>query len=134
MAPSRHLIPTLIAIMICIAQFAMLWNATDELSPNPDEFAHLVAGISYWRTGEANLYNVNPPLVRLVAGLTCVLAGVTHSGGKRRTGVLYDGHEIRILPRSPFLRPVNQKQGLTPIVTPPNCHPPLPRAFLGELI
>lgn len=65
-----------IAIVICIVQFVMLWNAADELSPNPDEFAHLVAGISYWRTGEASLYNVNPPLVRLVAALPCVLRGV----------------------------------------------------------
>lgn len=54
----------------------MLWNAADELSPNPDEFAHLVAGISYWQTGDASLYNVNPPLVRLVAALPSIMGGV----------------------------------------------------------
>ena len=55
MAHSKHHFATTIAIVICIAQFALLWNATDKLSPNPDEFEHPVAGISYWRTGETNL-------------------------------------------------------------------------------
>lgn len=75
--PNREkLRQTTVVIAFCIVQFAMLWNAADELSPNPDEFAHLVAGISYWQTGEANLYNVNPPLARLVAALPAMLSGV----------------------------------------------------------
>ncbi|MFK7738010.1 MAG: glycosyltransferase family 39 protein [Pirellulaceae bacterium] len=39
------------------------------MSPTRDEAAHLAAGIEYWRTGRAELYNVNPPLVRLWATL-----------------------------------------------------------------
>jgi len=65
----------ILGILICVTQFMMLWSATDKLSPNPDEFAHLVAGVSYWQTGDPSLYNVNPPLVRLVGALPCVLHG-----------------------------------------------------------
>ena len=75
MIDRKGLTHAVLAIVICVVQFMMLWSATDKLSPNPDEFAHLVAGISYWRTGEPSLYNVNPPLVRLVAALPCVLNG-----------------------------------------------------------
>ncbi|XZE18034.1 ArnT family glycosyltransferase [Pirellulaceae bacterium SH449] len=64
-----------IAIAIISVQAVVLWRGSDRLSPNPDEFPHLVAGISYWRTGDAHLYNVNPPLVRLIASLPAVING-----------------------------------------------------------
>jgi 4-amino-4-deoxy-L-arabinose transferase-like glycosyltransferase len=49
------------------------WGATLH-SPTNDEVAHLPAGVSYWHWGRFDLYNVNPPLVRLVAALPVVLA------------------------------------------------------------
>jgi len=65
-----------VLLFICFVQSALLWTAAERLSPNPDEFAHLVAGITYWKSGDAKLYNVNPPLVRLVASLPTVIEGV----------------------------------------------------------
>ena len=38
-------------------------------SPTVDEVGHLAAALSHWRLGRFDLYSVNPPLVRLVAGL-----------------------------------------------------------------
>ena len=38
-------------------------------SPVIDEAAHLPAGISHWRFARFDLYQVNPPLVRMVAAL-----------------------------------------------------------------
>jgi len=49
----------------------LAWNAQCQ-SPTIDEPAHLVAGISYWKTGRFDLYSVNPPLVRLVAALPVI--------------------------------------------------------------
>jgi 4-amino-4-deoxy-L-arabinose transferase-like glycosyltransferase len=37
-------------------------------SPSWDEYGHLPAGISHWHLGQFDLYRVNPPLVRMVAG------------------------------------------------------------------
>lgn len=44
-------------------------------SPTYNEPAHLTAGISYWQFGRFDVYNVNPPLVRMVAALPVLLAG-----------------------------------------------------------
>ena len=49
------------------------WSAAHH-SPTWDEPGHLVAGISHWEFGTFDLYRVNPPLVRLVAGgVACLL-------------------------------------------------------------
>ena len=45
-------------------------------SPTVDETAHLSAGIYYWQFARFDLYRVNPPLVRLVAALPVIAAGV----------------------------------------------------------
>jgi hypothetical protein len=45
-------------------------------SPTVDEPAHLAAGNCHWRLGEFGLYSVNPPLVRMVAALPVLAAGV----------------------------------------------------------
>lgn len=59
---------SLAAVLVCIHVSLLAWNARRQ-SPTIDEPAHLVAGISYWKTGRFDLYAVNPPLVRLVAAL-----------------------------------------------------------------
>jgi hypothetical protein len=41
-------------------------------SPSMDEVAHVPAGLSHWQMGTFDLYNVNPPLPRLVASLPLV--------------------------------------------------------------
>lgn len=45
-------------------------------SPNLDEPAHLVAGISHWRFARFDLYRVNPPLVRMVAAVPAIMRDV----------------------------------------------------------
>ena len=41
-----------------------------------DEFAHLPAGLVFWRTGEFAVYHHNPPLLRLLAAAPLAAAGV----------------------------------------------------------
>lgn len=49
-----------------------VWN-----SPNPDEMAHLPAGVYTWTFGRFDLYRVNPPLVRCVAASPAMLFGAS---------------------------------------------------------
>lgn len=51
-------------------------STTDRLSPTPDEYAHLVSGISYYQTGSHYLYCVNPPLVKRIATYSLVTDGM----------------------------------------------------------
>lgn len=44
-------------------------------SPTLNEPGHLVAGLSQWKFGRYDLYNVNPPLVKQVAALPVMIAG-----------------------------------------------------------
>ena len=44
-------------------------------SPTLNEPGHLVAGLSYWKFGRFDVYNVNPPLVKLVAALPVMAVG-----------------------------------------------------------
>lgn len=57
-----------IALLLAIHALLLGWQAW-RYSPTIDEPAHLAAGISHWKFGRFDLYRVNPPLVRLVAGL-----------------------------------------------------------------
>ncbi len=45
-------------------------------SPVVDEAPLLVAGISHWQFGTFDLYRVNPPLVRMIAAIPVLAAGV----------------------------------------------------------
>ena len=40
-----------------------------------NEPAHLTAGISIWQFGRFDVYNINPPLARVVAAVPVLLAG-----------------------------------------------------------
>lgn len=44
-------------------------------SPTLNEPGHLVAGLSYWKFGRFDVYNVNPPLTRIVAALPVTAVG-----------------------------------------------------------
>jgi hypothetical protein len=58
------------AVLLLLGAFAVLcahglaWD-----TPTVDEFAHLPAGVYYWKTGDLSLYPQNPPLVKLAAAL-----------------------------------------------------------------
>ncbi|MAX37794.1 MAG: hypothetical protein CME33_14650 [Gimesia sp.] len=56
-------------IFLLLVQGCLLaWQAY-RYSPTADEPAHLASGISHWKSGDFDLYRVNPPLVRMVAAL-----------------------------------------------------------------
>ena len=40
-----------------------------------DEFAHLPAGVAYWRHADFSIFDLSPPLLRLVAAAPPTLAG-----------------------------------------------------------
>lgn len=60
----------LLAIHTCLLGYSAYVH-----SPTLNEPAHLVAGISYWKFGRFDIYNVNPPLVRMVAALPVMAVG-----------------------------------------------------------
>ncbi len=69
--PSRMEVSILIAILAFHAAL-MAWGATRQ-SPTWDETGHLAAGVAQWKWGRYDLYNVNPPLVRMVGTLPILL-------------------------------------------------------------
>jgi len=68
---------TLVAASALLVVHAGLlaWSAIVH-SPNVNEPSHLAAGLCHWQLGRFDLYRVNPPLVRLVAALPVLAAGV----------------------------------------------------------
>jgi len=61
----------LVVILLCIHTGLLGWAATRH-SPSNGEVPALAAGVRHLQLGRFNLFRVNPPLVRMVAGL-CVL-------------------------------------------------------------
>lgn len=62
--------PLVFAIVVIVAAHsALLAVSAFQQSPTLDELAHLAAGTHHLRTGRFKLYNVNPPLVRMVAAV-----------------------------------------------------------------
>src|SRR5205809_385207 len=71
---------------VAIVQVGLLaWSAYWH-SPVGDEVGHLPAAIAHWHTGAFDLYRVNPPLSRLVAGVPAVAAGAELDWSKYRSG------------------------------------------------
>lgn len=64
-----------VALVLVIHGGLLAWSATVH-SPNANEPSHLAAGISHWEFGQFDLYRVNPPLVRLIAAIPVMAAGV----------------------------------------------------------
>lgn len=64
-----------LAIVVLLSLHALLLGYGASIhSPTIDEVAHLPAGISHWRFARFELYQVNPPLVRMVAALPVLAA------------------------------------------------------------
>ncbi len=64
-----------VAVLLTL-QAALAVRSLVEENPTVDEVIHLPAGISYWQTGRFRLYHHNPPLVKLIAALPVLAAGV----------------------------------------------------------
>ncbi len=67
---SRRSVLALLAI-----QSALLAYSAFVHSPTLNEPGHLVAGLSYWKFGRFDVYNVNPPLVKMMAALPVMAVG-----------------------------------------------------------
>ena len=61
------------AVLLGVNALLLMWGAYVH-SPTLNEPGHLVAGISYWQFGRFDIYNVNPPLVRMIAAAPVLLA------------------------------------------------------------
>ena len=65
-----------VVVLLLAIQSGLLAYSAYVHSPTLNEPAHLAAGISHWQFGEFGLYRVNPPLIRMVAALPVLAAGV----------------------------------------------------------
>ena len=68
------------------------WRAMSD-SPTLDEVGHLPAGTYIWEFGRFDVYRVNPPLVRMLAGVPVI---ATRTGGVPE--VVEDGRTGRLVP------------------------------------
>jgi len=65
-----------LAILVVTVHCGLVAYSATVHSLTWDELGHLPAGLSHWRFGRFDLYNVNPPLPRLLATLPLALSGV----------------------------------------------------------
>lgn len=61
---------------LLLLHYALAANSLVRENPTIDEVVHLPAGLSYWQTGQFRMYPHNPPLIKLVAALPLLSAGV----------------------------------------------------------
>jgi hypothetical protein len=62
-----------LVVIVLVIHAGMLGFSAYVHSPMTDEIAHFAAGLGHWRYGDFELYNVNPPLPRLVGTLPVFL-------------------------------------------------------------
>ena len=79
-------------IVYSIHLVAVWWWAWTH-APNDNEWAHLAAGLNYVSKGQHDLYVVNPPLTRLVAGAGGRLGGIEFVQYTTRTRHQADGDD-----------------------------------------
>ena len=68
----------LLAAFAALCAHGLRWD-----SPTVDEFAHLPAGYYYLKTGNFELYNLNPPLPRVLSALPLLAVGPSIDTGAR---------------------------------------------------
>ncbi len=64
---------------LLLAVFLQPFLSARRFGPAGDEYAHLPAGYSYWRTGEIELNPQHPPLVKLIAALPLLFLDLNYS-------------------------------------------------------
>lgn len=62
-------------VLLLVIHTGLLVYSAYAHSPTLNEPSHLVAGLSYWKLGRFDVYNVNPPMVKLVAALPVIAVG-----------------------------------------------------------
>lgn len=74
-------------ILLLAIQTTLLAYSAYVHSPTINEPGHLVAGLSYWKFGRFDVYNVNPPLVKMVAALPVIACGYEEDWSGFYTGL-----------------------------------------------
>src|ERR1035437_7515004 len=77
--PEEHRAPWIFFVIACVLLAAFLaqsFLASRIKSPTFDETTHIAAGLSYVQTGEIRANLQHPPLLKTIAGLSLLLAGV----------------------------------------------------------
>jgi hypothetical protein len=69
-----HVARRVVMVLLILHSLLLCYSAYVH-SPTLNEPAHLVAGLSEWKFGRFDVYNVNPPLVNTVAALTVMAVG-----------------------------------------------------------
>ncbi|MGA1842621.1 MAG: ArnT family glycosyltransferase [bacterium] len=59
--------PKILLFMLLMIFFIHCYVSSFKNSVTADEFAHLPAGLLYWKTGDFRIYYQNPPLIKLMA-------------------------------------------------------------------
>eukprot|EP00456_Euglypha_rotunda_P072801 TRINITY_DN65_c0_g1_i1.p1 TRINITY_DN65_c0_g1~~TRINITY_DN65_c0_g1_i1.p1 ORF type:complete len:627 (-),score=75.43 TRINITY_DN65_c0_g1_i1:2059-3939(-) len=85
-----------VAVVLVAIHGGMLGWISAVNSPNLDEPAHLMAGVSHWKSGRFVLYRVNPPLVRMVAAIPTLMTDVPSDGVAWNVADLYSRPEFII--------------------------------------
>lgn len=75
----------LLAGLIFIHAFLVLEAARVE-TPTVDEYAHVPAGLAYWKSGDFALYSKNPPLIKMFLTIPLALAPSDIVSTPERTG------------------------------------------------
>jgi len=82
-APSRPAAARVAGLLLLAAFAALCAHGLRWDSPTVDEFAHLPAGYYYLKTGNFELYNLNPPLPRLLSALPLLALAPSIDTGAR---------------------------------------------------
>ncbi|MDR0610887.1 MAG: glycosyltransferase family 39 protein, partial [Planctomycetaceae bacterium] len=68
-----HRVTLSLMVLLLIVQALLLGYLSWNTSPNRTEIGHLGATVYFWHTGKFDVFHVNPPLVRMVAGMPIAL-------------------------------------------------------------
>ena len=60
-------------VTLLLTQALLLTHISYSTSPNRTEVGHIGAAVYLWHTGKFEIFHVNPPLVRFVAGVSIAL-------------------------------------------------------------
>ena len=72
-APKNFLVFRAILVTLLLTQASLLICLSWSTSPNRTEVGHIGAAVYLWHTGKLDVFHVNPPLVRAVAGAPVAL-------------------------------------------------------------
>ena len=71
---SRRVWTFALGTLLALHAAMLAWSAV-RASVTFDEYAHLPAGVAYWKYREFSIHNLSPPLLRMLGAWPAVLAG-----------------------------------------------------------